>query len=164
MNFIGTLVNSSSGILLSQELTSINGEAKAKGKTVEEQLWMETFPGRQSGTDWTRRQLSHSSAGHSCPQPAEMDTWWRVNGEENTLWSRVEILFWDEPRGAAFTQFGQKILQLFRRKVMNMIKCDQVRSSTIKYDPFKTFPALPATDFCHAVSKYERSKMFLLCY
>ena len=88
------------------------------------------------------------------PQPAEMDTWWRVNGEENTLWSRVEILFWDEPRGAAFTQFGQKILQLFRRKVMNMIK----------YDPFKTFPALAATDFCHAVSKYERSKMFLLCY
>ena len=131
MNFIGTLVNSSSGILLSQELTSINGEAKAKGKTVEEQLWMETFPGRQSGTDWTRRQLSHSSAGHSCPQPAEMDTWWRVNGEENTLWSRVEILFWDEPRGAAFTQFGQKILQLFRRKVMNMIKYDQVCSNMI---------------------------------
>ena len=130
MNLTGTLVNSSSGIL-PQELTSINGEAKASGKTVEEQLWMETFPGRQSGTDWTRRQLSHSSAGHSCPQPAEMDTWWRVNGEENTLWSRVEILFWDEPRGAAFTQFGQKILQLFRRKVMNMIKYDQVRSNMI---------------------------------
>ena len=53
MNLTGTLVNSSSGIL-PQELTSINGEAKAKGKTVEEQLWMETFPGRQSGTDWTR--------------------------------------------------------------------------------------------------------------
>ena len=92
MNLTGTLVNSSSGIL-PQELTSINGEAKASGKTVEEQLWMETFPGRQSGTDWTRRQLSHSSAGHSFPQPGEMDTWWRVIGEENTLWRWAEIFF-----------------------------------------------------------------------
>ena len=74
-----------------QEITS-NGEAKANGKTLEEQLWMETFPGRQSGTDWTRA-AALSLLGWTFLPPGEMDTWWRVIGGENTLWRWAEIFF-----------------------------------------------------------------------